>query len=330
MLDASGGRIAALDGWRGIAILLVLLEHFKVSMRPAFLARWTNTGTHGVALFFVLSGFLITRNLIESPDLRSFFIRRFFRLMPAAWVYLIFARFVDAHVSVFEIIASVFSYRNYSLGSWTTGHFWSLSIEEQFYLVWPFLLLVLGLRKAQWLVMALAASAAVYRFLNWGYFDGRRNQLTYLHVDAICVGCLLALVLNAHGELLEGFFRVAWLPALAGACFCVWYFDRFLIPLVECLAFAVLIGHSAITRLRIMEFKPLAWFGVISYSLYLWQQIFLVPERTILALALAVIPVACVSYYCIERPMRRLGVRIASRRIITAQLPTEVSVSLSS
>src|SRR5579872_187932 len=88
-------HIPVLDGWRGIALLLVLSEHFPLipSSLP-FLHPLTETGEHGVAIFFVLSGYLITIRLLEEQDktggldLRSFYIRRFFRLMPCAWTYL--------------------------------------------------------------------------------------------------------------------------------------------------------------------------------------------------------------------------------------------------
>src|ERR1700678_2855001 len=82
-------RITVLDGWRGVAILLVLFDHIQFSIHGTYPQPWMQTGQHGVTIFFVLSGFLITSKLIEKPiDLRHFYIRRFFRLMPAAWTYL--------------------------------------------------------------------------------------------------------------------------------------------------------------------------------------------------------------------------------------------------
>jgi peptidoglycan/LPS O-acetylase OafA/YrhL len=78
-------RIPTLDGWRGIAILLVLFEHIGLSWFGGYSQPWLLTGQHGVTIFFVLSGFLITTKLLVSPiDLKQFYIRRFFRLMPAA------------------------------------------------------------------------------------------------------------------------------------------------------------------------------------------------------------------------------------------------------
>jgi len=89
-------RIPTLDGWRGIAVLLVLADHVRFALH-AEASPGVATGQHGVTIFFVLSGFLITSKLMEeknatgSIDLRSFYVRRFFRLMPAAWAFLLFA-----------------------------------------------------------------------------------------------------------------------------------------------------------------------------------------------------------------------------------------------
>ena len=118
-----GSRIPTLDGWRGIAILLVLCEHagqygrFKNQM-------WTNLGSSGVDIFFVLSGFIITTRLIQeranhaSIDLRAFYLRRAFRILPLVVIYLLalclisrFADLADFHWQ--EVVGSLFFFRNY-------------------------------------------------------------------------------------------------------------------------------------------------------------------------------------------------------------------------
>src|SRR6476646_7446998 len=84
-------RIPTLDGWRGIAIALVLFDHIQDSIMGHYARPWTATGYQGVTIFFVLSGFLITSKLLEGPiNFKRFYLRRFFRLMPAAWVFLVF------------------------------------------------------------------------------------------------------------------------------------------------------------------------------------------------------------------------------------------------
>ena len=117
-------RIPTLDGWRGVAILLVLVDHarFALHLDPS---ASMSTGPHGVTLFFVLSGFLITSLLTQekqskgSIDLRRFYVRRFFRLMPAAWAFLWFALVYailspQRLVGFVNIAAALLFVRNYS------------------------------------------------------------------------------------------------------------------------------------------------------------------------------------------------------------------------
>src|SRR5579871_4680695 len=137
----SDSRIPQLDGWRGIAILLVLVSH---------LMRWCcpwafKIGGRGVGIFFVLSGYLITSRLLRENEcsarisLRRFYIKRFFRLMPCAWLYLIFLAVLGV-LQPLEMAGCLFFFRGALPSTPThilTGHFWSLSIEEDFYLLWP-------------------------------------------------------------------------------------------------------------------------------------------------------------------------------------------------
>jgi peptidoglycan/LPS O-acetylase OafA/YrhL len=152
-------RIPSLDGWRGIAILLVLFDHVQRMLLGHFLVAWTETGQYGVTVFFVLSGFLITATLLGQPiNLRCFYTRRLFRLMPVAWTYLVFVGIFGllSGVNWFswcEILSCILFFRNYVIingHGLASGHFWSLSIEEQFYLVWPTFLLLAGRRRALW------------------------------------------------------------------------------------------------------------------------------------------------------------------------------------
>lgn len=140
-------RIPALDGWRAIAILLVIAEDLQVGTlgRLPF-----HTGLHGVTLFFVPSGYLITRRSLSEKErtgtinLPAFYWRRFRRLMPAAWTYLlvllVLLLVAGRAIPVVGFLSALLFFRNYSDPRGLTGHFWSLSIEKQFYLIWPFLL----------------------------------------------------------------------------------------------------------------------------------------------------------------------------------------------
>ncbi len=150
--------LPTLDGWRAIAIALVLFTH--VRLPGGALQQISPYGAMGVHLFFAISGFLITNRLLEDRSgLRAFYVRRAFRILPAAFLYLavLFALgFVGGWIplNAGQLWASAFFYRNYYVlpadQGWYTGHYWSLSVEEHFYLLWPALLLWLGTRRARW------------------------------------------------------------------------------------------------------------------------------------------------------------------------------------
>src|ERR1700676_2157539 len=197
-------RIPALDGWRGVAILLVLFDHAQAALIGSYYQPWMQTGQHGVTIFFVLSGYLITSKLLQGPiDLKSFYVRRFFRLMPVAWAYLaalwISGEITGLHwISGREIASCVFFYRNFFGPTYKiyAAHFWSLSIEEQFYLAWPCLLLFAGIRRSRWFAIGGALAVAAYRLIYWADYNGQWMSFrTEVRADALLVGCLLALLL---------------------------------------------------------------------------------------------------------------------------------------
>ena len=318
-------RIPTLDGWRGIAILLVVLDHTQTSLLNRYVWPFAQTGGHGVTIFFVLSGFLITSKLVESPiDLKRFYIRRFFRLMPAAWTYLagvlLLGLVTGVHLdSVAGFSSCIFFYRNFEgLGAGAlTGHFWSLSLEEQFYLVWPCLLLLAGARRCRWIAIAGAVGCAVYRWFFWARYDRIiLSGQTQVRADALLVGCLLAMLLadprlRIRAQQGSKFLAV---PALAALLFSIAQY-HWIFPLYESVAIAVLIAattlHPASFFSRRLSFAPLAWLGTVSYSLYIWQQLFMAfhnPWAMCVFLPLA----ALVSYYLIERPATQWGHRLAS------------------
>ncbi len=210
-------RIPTLDGWRGIAILMVLSEHFVIGFvkHRFFGSEFLQLGQHGVTVFFVLSGYLITSSLLaqERINLRSFYIRRFFRLMPAAWTYLLVLGLLTL-LTPLKVIGEgawgcLFFFRNYMAPNpawFNTGHFWSLSVEEQFYLAWPGLPLLLGNKKAAWLAGIAAVGFSIYRIVNWGPDEYQNFARTPMCVDKLMIGCLLALLLS-NGRVRQSFER---------------------------------------------------------------------------------------------------------------------------
>jgi peptidoglycan/LPS O-acetylase OafA/YrhL len=316
-------RIPTLDGWRGIAILLVLLDHIQDSLLAHYIRPWTQTGQHGVTIFFVLSGFLITSKLIEGPiDLKRFYLRRFFRLMPAAWAFLVVLLLLNVRAggrltTLSGVSACLFFYRNFggNTGSAITGHFWSLSLEEQFYLVWPCILLFAGARRCRSIAAIGAIACASYRWLFWAHYNRQfYSEQSQVRADALLVGCLLALLL-ASPRIRSGAMRWSrfWaLPAFATLLICVARFQM-LAPLCESVSIAGLIAatvlHPESVFARPLSFPPIAWLGTISYSIYIWQELFM-GSRSLLMLCTVMPLFVLGSYYCIERPSVRLGHRL--------------------
>ena len=128
-------RFNVLDGWRGISILLVLACHL-LPLSPTFLHVNTAIGVLGMSIFFTLSGFLVTHFLIGRPYVIDFLIRRFLRILPLAWLYILIVLLLNP-VSREVWLAHLFFYANYPpkpLIYHVTDHLWSLCVEMHFYI----------------------------------------------------------------------------------------------------------------------------------------------------------------------------------------------------
>jgi len=327
---AKSGRIAALDGWRGVAILLVLFDHVTVAFFGWYPRPWLQTGQHGVTIFFVLSGFLITSKLLEGRvSLKRFYLRRFFRLMPAAWTYLAALTFLTvvtgaSFTSRREVLACVLFYRNFAaVHGWAlAGHYWSLSIEEQFYLVWPSLLVLVGTRRSLWIAAGGAIGCALFRFAYWSrYARFGTNVQTQVRADALLAGCAVALLLGdpRSRPLLVRCSRGIVLPAAAILITCIARFHS-LPPLVENVAIAALICTCILNptgrMVRSLSWRPLAWLGIVSYSVYIWQELFMHLGHStlgkLISICIALPAFALGSYFLIERPFTRIGHRLTT------------------
>ncbi len=327
--DTRSTRIPTLDGWRGIAILLVCINHLQGGLH-SFIhigGYLLDVGIHGVEIFFVLSGYLITSRLLseEKIHLPTFYLRRFFRLMPCAWAYLIaivlFATLTHLRLVGDDLPACIFFFRNYfpaveTSSNALTSHFWSLSMEEQFYLVWPLLLASLGKRGAFAVSILAIVGIAIYRFTFWNLYTYQLSPLrTEVRADALLIGCCLAILVE------NDLFRTSLREhstAIMAICFPVLlgFMYRFhgLVPVTESIVIAFLLGATSLNPTsvvgRIFEWHHLRFLGVISYSVYVWQELFLVPHWGLIGPA--VLPaVALSSWLFIERPFRKLGSRMS-------------------
>jgi peptidoglycan/LPS O-acetylase OafA/YrhL len=228
------GHIPALDGLRGIAILLVLLHHFAwvpITMTglPGVVLGFTRIGWVGVELFFVLSGFLITGILVDSKPaenyLSTFYIRRALRILPLYYgcvfiVFILLPSLGKAGIPNLprQITSGQLWYWFYA-GNWASfwnagaycfGHFWSLAVEEQFYLFWPWIVLMTSRRTlARVCILLILVGPAVRAFL---HFRGVDPDLIYIstwcYLDTLALGSIAALIVR------DELWTRLWIPQL--------------------------------------------------------------------------------------------------------------------
>ena len=160
------------EGLRGVAIILVIIGHEgDFSLGHPILGQ---VGAAGVLLFFILSGFLITgmlhREVMDTGhiDLYDFYVRRALRILPAFWVLiavtvLLMLLGLVTDVTWKAVLACLFFVRNIRGRGQSLGHVWSLSLQEQFYVIWPFIIFRLGLRRALYAAAGLIAAGTLWR-----------------------------------------------------------------------------------------------------------------------------------------------------------------------
>lgn len=355
-------RIPLLDGWRAVAIALVLVHHVVQGFYPtqdSYAGDITRYGAFGVDIFFGLSGLLITRLLLEEWNatggfqLREFYVRRAFRILPPVFVFLAVYTAAGLSKSTMEVISSLLFFRNYvpsSLTGFGTGHLWSLAIEEHFYLIWPGLLALLGPRRSRHTAAWLALGFGLWRMIESQFAAPLFPEVpahfrTDLRLDALLWGCLIAFLLDGTEER-EKFARQTrlpyWLGAVAIAIWCVRYYSPLTSVVVALLIPVVLAGtlvHPYWLISRTLSWGPLAWLGRISYSLYLWQELFLTPGWEPASQwwrhwpwnLLASLAAATASYYIVEKPLIRVGRRLAaglSKNLLSKNLPGRVDLQI--
>lgn len=343
-------RIPSFDGVRGIAILMVLAGHTAANYQPLSSAahRWLGAfanASFGVRLFFVLSGYLITSLLLEERirtgkiNLLAFYRRRAARILPAFYVFLAGVVVLQAcrhplGLTPSALLAAATHTWNYAFlwvtvppaGAWTLGHLWTLALEQQFYLFWPGVLIWLGTRRAGWCALALIVWCPLARVATYFLIPSERGYIgMMLHtaIDSLMMGCLAAILLQ-NERARAGLLRHGPAGALAAAVWAL-IFSPWISESVH--GFPVVAGFTldAMAAAWIIAWLHhrappaadgflgrglLAWLGTVSYSLYLWQQIFLNPSGRlaggdIIVPWLCAIGVAWLSYALVEMPVLR-------------------------
>ena len=231
--------IPTLDGWRAVAVIAVVLYHgrFMFFRGNSLAAKLSARGDVGVDVFFAISGFLICGLLLKehardgSINLRRFYTRRFFRILPpycAALVGIGLLAVLGAiHLNHWELSSCLLFYRNYKplgmddYGGFYTAHFWSLAVEEHFYLIWPVLLLTVKPKRAGRTAFLLALAIFSWRCLEERFHlfadilpQAQANLLTRsdTRMDALLWGCLAAIYLPEIGRVVE---RLRFSPVVA-------------------------------------------------------------------------------------------------------------------
>ena len=335
-------RLPSLDGLRAIAIGLVLIEHLRGTAGFAALTVFDDIelGRLGVRIFFVISGFLITSLLVQESratgrvDLWGFYLRRAFRIFPAFYTYVIAVAILDAMGVVAtrsgDYLAAITYTANYHHDhGWPLGHIWSLSVEEQFYVVWPAIVLIVGRRWCLGVALGALVMAPAIRLAS-DHLHGATGEgigETFQTIcDAIATGCVLALVrdrLDVSAGYLRWLRSPAWLVAPILMVVIAWVGVSVIGQTLINVLIAVTIDR--VVRIpddligRALNRRLLVWLGAVSYSLYLWQQLFIdrkqpgilhaFPVSLILSLAAAYL-----SYTVIEQPFLQLRSRLQGRR----------------
>ncbi len=337
----SSSHLPALDGLRFVAVLLVIFYHSGFESVP---------GGHGVMLFFVLSGFLITWLLLKENEktqtisLKGFFRRRVLRIFPAFYAYalvtigLLIATKKD--VPWTHAISSFFYFSNYFAAfnpesNNAFSHTWSLAVEEQFYLFFPFLFLLFcrNLKHLTAAVCAIIGAAWLWRvILVFGFnaSGGYIYSAFETRLDHLLIGCLLAIILRRKS--LEKVWRIvlvnSLMPFTTLACLAISIaFSQSNVTYKSTLGFTIEPILMAIFIVQAMtfsgrgiwkwlEYESVKFLGALSYSLYLYQQLTtsIIPNKlagfpVVLQMTATItitISVAVISYYLIETPFLEL------------------------
>jgi len=354
-------RVKSLDGIRAMSILMLLFAHSLGAVNPTNLSKneynlLYSEGGLSVINFFVISGYLITKMLLIEREkrgnisLRNFYLRRLFRVFPVFYLYIIVmiiikcffiptlfenytivgfaALYLWNYVHVFNIHASASDHVTFIF-----GHFWSLAIEEQFYLLWPIMLIKLNIGTLKKVVIGLILIIPLLRAAAFFLIPADRGKEDMMILmaggNSILIGCLGALIENTN-FFKEKLLRVIYNKSLI---FFTAIFLFIISPLLERYLgryYAVPAGNSLISVCilillfwliyvpsKISDFfntKAMVHLGLLSYSLYVWQQPFLnggthfwfnrFPQNIPLIFA-----VAYISYYLVEMPVLKIKKR---------------------
>jgi peptidoglycan/LPS O-acetylase OafA/YrhL len=335
-------KVPQLDAVRGLAILLVIFHNASEKFPALHLQGFFANGWMGVDLFFVLSGFLITGILVDTKlsggYLKNFYARRCLRIWPLYYSVIFFMFVVlpflsrsEGHI-IFEKSSPWWAYplflQNFLISPISTaaagalGVTWSLAVEEQFYLVWPWIVRFCSYAQLQRMAIAVICLSPVLRF----YLSRHRVDLytnVFCRLDGLMAGAFLALVVRGDNFLPSKFIRRAWISLLIAvplaflteALHARWVV--FSLSAVASAAFVYLSLFSLQKWLQVGLMNPfMVYTGTISYGLYLLHKISFgmvqtfrldrYPFLVMPAILLASYALAALSWHLLEKPFLRL------------------------
>jgi peptidoglycan/LPS O-acetylase OafA/YrhL len=272
-VQRESNRLAVLDGWRAVSIVAVLAGHL---LPLSIIIPKANeaAGLFGMAVFFTLSGFLITRFLIERPDPRAFIIRRGFRILPLAWVGVIAAFLIDGRLaSPANLVPNLLFYANWPpVRLFESGaHLWSLGVEVQFYAAIALAVAFFG-RKALYALPFVGLAVTVARVATGAHF----SIVTWFRIDEILAGALVALIWSGwFGDRAKAILNSTntWFAAIFALAIC--YFADTSLAYVRPYAVALMVGSTLAGAPALLEklltSRAAAYVATISYALYVFH-----------------------------------------------------------
>ena len=346
-------RYTSLNGLRAISIIIVIISHLALNYAgfPEFIKAvpLITDGKFAVNVFFVISGFLITSLLMKEEltpqgiSLKNFYIRRTLRIFPAYYfllsIYFLLSCFGFMYLSDQSWLTSLTYTKYFNWNKdWYTGHAWSLSIEEHFYLLWP-LFFTMGQKARKYFIFAVLLIVPMFRTFSYYHQVSWINPLTiFYRFDAIATGCLFALCQDKIIPVLAANWKKYFYAAVALLLLLPllaylndryeWNMDLFISSVgstygtIANMLIAVILICSVFglkgTWFKFLNSRIMEQIGIWSYSIYLWQQLFTANKDHFInrfPFNLGFILIASLSsYYFIEKPFLRLKTRFSSPR----------------
>ena len=341
-------QLPSFNGWRAFSILLVLCQHIPFTdgfpSQYSSLVYRTVDGNLGVRVFFTISGFLITWLMVKEEkefgcmSLSNFYLRRGLRILPVYLAcILVMASLQLAGISSqkgfvwFQLLT--FTRNFYETGHAEcvlSAHFWSLSVEEQFYLIWPVIFLLLGRapkRRIGFLIFLILISTGWKIIALLGFYSRHLSFLfeedsTFLYLDCIAYGCIGAVLLDTNARGLKSFFEKFSRPIFFLSCLLLVTPEVAGLGMaLQSFGFIFLLLQSVLLPeckpFKILNHRWLGGIGILSYSLYIWQQLIFVlwpfPRLWFLAFPMT-FAAAWLSYNLLEKPFFALRSKLRRPR----------------